>query len=448
MHWEAENPQAPRRNISPTPEFNGLPTLSKDGPNRGGNGAAMRIQPHVWAARAPDNAESFLPDVVRNTICTHSHPTGLMGAVLHALALAHTTATGHYPSPNDFLEVTKRAETLPEVIQRDTEVGSYWRTAFERESGAFNDAWARAIAESKDAIQTASMSMKSNAAGADRYAEIVNNLGLRDPSRRGSGILSAVAAVGLIWCEERPEEALRIAANAIGTDTDTIATMAGAILGVVADVEPPVEVLGADLFRLEADRMAEIALGGQTKSHRYPDLLHWSAPRTRADTLARLKDGCLYVRGLGRADSGSDPISSPKEGFMWQWVRLEIGQTLLIKRRKNLACVHEESGVLPEGQSRALMSSTADTPGELRLDAQESDSADSSHATTLELAPKKSPERSKPPRDLQPVLDYMEKNRSNPENIVAALRKVVNTGTRGEIAAVTAVFIDLLRQPE
>ena len=414
----------------------------------GGNGAAMRIQPHVWAARAPGNAESFLPDVVRNTICTHSHPTGLMGAVLHALTLAHATTTGRYPSPNDLLEVTKSAEALPEIIQSDIEVESYWRTAFERESGAFNDAWARAIAESREAIECVIKSMKSNAVGADRYAEIVDNLRLRDPSRRGSGILSAVAAVGLIWCEERPEEALRIAANAIGTDTDTIATMAGAILGVVADVEPPVEVLDADLFRSEADRMAEIARGGQTKSHRYPDLLHWSAPRTRADALTRLKDGCLYVRGLGRADSESEPISSPKEGFKWQWVRLEIGQTLLIKRRKDLVCVHEESGILPEGEPRTLVSPTTDTPGELRLEAQEADGADSSDATTPELAPRKSPERSKPPRDLQPVLDYMQKNRSNPENIVAALRKVVNTGTPGEIAAVTAAFIDLLRQPE
>ena len=54
----------------------------------GGNGAAMRVQPHVWAARTPDNPDSFLPAVVRNSICTHSHATGLMGAVLHALCVA------------------------------------------------------------------------------------------------------------------------------------------------------------------------------------------------------------------------------------------------------------------------------------------------------------------------------------------------------------------------
>ena len=46
----------------------------KDWTNSGGNGAAMRIQPHVWAARNLDDPMTFLPDVVRNSICTHSHP--------------------------------------------------------------------------------------------------------------------------------------------------------------------------------------------------------------------------------------------------------------------------------------------------------------------------------------------------------------------------------------
>ena len=39
----------------------------------GGNGAAMRIQPHVWATSTPDDPKSFLSDVVKN-------------AVLHALS--------------------------------------------------------------------------------------------------------------------------------------------------------------------------------------------------------------------------------------------------------------------------------------------------------------------------------------------------------------------------
>ncbi len=96
------------------------------------------------------------------------------------------------------------------------------------------------------------------------------------PARRGSGMLTALAAVALAWCEPRPAEAMRIAANALGTDTDTIATMAGALLGLTADLGPPVEVLDADLFRSEARRLAQIAAGENPPSHAYPDLLHGS----------------------------------------------------------------------------------------------------------------------------------------------------------------------------
>ena len=118
----------------------------------GGNGAAMRIQPHVWAARRPDEALSFLPDVVRNAVCTHSHPTGLMGAVLHALCVAHTMATGHRPSPDDLQTAIGVAERLPEIIESDRELG-YWRTAFEKEAGVFSEAWAKAVAEAREAIR-------------------------------------------------------------------------------------------------------------------------------------------------------------------------------------------------------------------------------------------------------------------------------------------------------
>ena len=317
----------------------------KDWTNSGGNGAAMRIQPHVWAARNLDDPTTFLPDVVRNSICTHSHPRGLLGASLHALALAHTMANRRVPSPDELTAAAGVAATLPDIIRSDIEVGNYWRSAFERESGAFAEAWARAIDECRRAIQMAADTTGDSSS--DRYAAVVHRLGLYDPDRRGDGILTAVAAVGLTWCEAKPEQALRVAANAVGTDTDTIATMAGAILGAVAEEEPPVEVLDVDLFRSEAKRLAEIARGGNPPAHQYPDLLHWSAPRGRADTLVELKDSSLYVRGFGRAEAASEPISSPQGRFSWQWVKLEIGQTLLIKRRSKLPKVVEEDRGFP-----------------------------------------------------------------------------------------------------
>ncbi len=408
----------------------------------GGNGAAMRIQPHVWAARSLE-AEEFLPDVVRNTVCTHSHPTGLLGAVLHALSLAHTMATGRHPSPEDLLAVTEVAANLPDIMQSDIETGSYWRTAFERESGAFDEAWSKAIVECREAIQVAGM----NPASADpsSYSLIIDRLGLRKPERRGSGMLTAVAAVGLTWCETRPEEALRVAANAIGTDTDTIATMAGAILGVTSESDPPIEVLDADLFRSEADRLAKIAEGGQPKGHRYPDLLHWSAPNARADALTCTKDGALHVRGLGGAKGMSEPIGPPSGGFKWQWIRLETGQTLLIKRRGSLEVHPTEIDAGPETQSTAHASSVARDPQPGETSGQKTDSNRMPNQTVSQPLPE-TPSGSKP-LDLQSAVNYVAMHKDNDKEIGRALRKVANEGTPEEIAGFTAALIALIRQP-
>ncbi len=55
--------------------------------NAGGNGAVMRILPHVIAAaKTPDVAE-LMREVVRDAIITHGHPRAILGATCYAYAL-------------------------------------------------------------------------------------------------------------------------------------------------------------------------------------------------------------------------------------------------------------------------------------------------------------------------------------------------------------------------
>ena len=372
----------------------------------GGNGAAMRIQPHVWSAHSPENPESFLPDVIRNAVCTHSHPTGIMGAVFHALTLARTLTTGLIPSPKEADDAVMIAAQLPALMANDFEVWNYWRTAFERSAGSFQKGWERATSECRQALQKVIVDT-AGLTGAERYSAIVDCLNLRDHDKRGNGILTAVAATGLAWCEERPEEALRIAANAIGTDTDTIGTMAGAILGVAADAEPPTEVMDAVLIRSEANRLSKIAQRGRPNHYRYPDLLHWSAPRTRSDALMTGNDGNLWVCGLGRAEAIGEPIAAPKGDFKWQWLHLDFGQTLLIKRRNKIP----------------------------RLPA----------PTSPSQPPEQRPELSRRPVDLEAALKYVKDHDGDDKAIGMALRAVISRGTTGQIAGFTAALIDHIR---
>lgn len=413
--------------------------------NSGGNGAAMRIQPHVWAANAPDDPETFLLDVIRNAICTHSHPNGLMGAVIHALALAHAMATHHHPSPDDLMAATDIAKDLLDVVQGDAQVGQYWRSAFERDSGSFGDAWTRAVDDCQEAIRIAADT--SDKIGAERYTAIVDRLMLRNPARRGSGVLTAVAAVGLIWCEAQPESALSVAANEIGTDTDTIATMAGAILGIVAEKEPPVEVLDADLFRSEADRLAKIARGKTPRGYGYPDLLRWSAPRARADALVRLDGGGLHVYGLGDAKAVSEPIPSPRDDFAWQWVKLELGQTLLIKRRKHLPRKRSEASSLSVKQSEGLAPPTAGGRHQVGRDLPNQDELSSSAVTPSQALLKDELEQSDSRPDIQAMINHLEKHKYEDRVVGQVIRRVVNKCTDGQIGAFLAVVIDRLREP-
>lgn len=412
--------------------------------NSGGNGAAMRIQPHVWSARDPGDPTTFLPDVVRNSICTHSHSRGLLGAILHALALAHTMARGHYPSPEELNAATEVAAELPDIIGSDIEVGNYWRSTFERESVTFRAAWARAIGECQQAIRAAADAPGES--GTDRYTAIIDRLGLRDPSRRGDGSLTAVAAVGLTWCETRPEQAMSVAANAIGTDTDTIATMAGALLGAVAEEEPSVEVLDADLFRSEASRLAEIACGGKPRDHQYPDLLHWSAPRGRADTLVELDDSGLYVRGFGRAEAKSEPIPSSQGKFSWQWIELEMGQTLLIKRRSKLPRVVEEDRGLRIMQSSYQTPPAGSYPHNDAVDATAVDDVRSRDEMPSQTPSTEQAGLAKSKADLEVMIDYLERHGYEDKIVGQAVHRVVNRCTTGETLAFLGMLIDRLRE--
>jgi len=80
-----------------------------------------------------------------------------------------------------------------------------------------------------------------------RYASLVDRLGLRDDARRGSGTHTVVAALALS-AAVGPDAQLGavIAARAINTDTDTIATMAAAVSGAADDGDRAPDVLDAD----------------------------------------------------------------------------------------------------------------------------------------------------------------------------------------------------------
>jgi ADP-ribosylglycohydrolase len=301
----------------------------------GGNGAAMRIQPHVWSApRFSPNA--FLPNLMRDSVITHGHVRGLLGAALHAVSLGVTLREGAPPKPSRWAEMFQYLERLPQVVAQDDALQERWLPVWEKNSGVtFSEAVGHALSETLPTIAAAHEAANAKGSLPDRYAELAKAVGGLDPSTRGSGILSAILALWLGHCgAEDPEGAIRCASNLLGSDTDTIGSMAGALLGVGASDDLPGPLVDEALIAAEAERLAILSSGGLAPSFPHPDPLRWHAPKTQADALGMLGDDILLA-GLGPAKTREEPVRA-HDGALWQWVELDFGQNVLVKRREEL----------------------------------------------------------------------------------------------------------------
>ncbi|MCY4175890.1 MAG: ADP-ribosylglycohydrolase family protein [Acidimicrobiaceae bacterium] len=301
--------------------------------NAGGNGAAMRIQPHVWGSRDLD--DDYMLDVITDSVCTHGHPRAIVGACFHAATLAHCLRTGAVPDAEACMDITTRVNAAVSLIEDHPTLGPTWSGLWEKEAGeTFKDAWELTIGELRRAIGDAANGIRANDSIEAAYAGVVERLGLSVKDQQGSGVLTTVAATVLAANASKAHEGVVAAANAVGTDTDTIASMAGALMGACNDASDLPEVpLDSAYLTSEAERLAAVSKDEQAVVHRYPDILTWEAPQTQADALVS-DNGQLAVAGLGPVTRrGCDPIYSPRRDFAWEWVDTEFGQSLLIKRR-------------------------------------------------------------------------------------------------------------------
>ncbi len=311
----------------------------------GGNGAAMRIQPHVWASKG--NADDMLLNVLRDALVTHGHPHGFCGAVFHALSLDSVMKYGTVPGPEIWSACVERFSDLPALISRDPQLAAFWRSAWESSTRSTLES---ALLETKnDAARDIELISELVLSGPSNcYREVLHRLGCLTGQFRGSGFKTALAASALafIYREDAVEDALICSANELDSDTDTIATMAGALLGAAALAPPQWPIQDSDYIVKEASRLASIAQNRSESSFVYPDLGRWNPPSSQGASVGII-DGGLAIVGLGRLTAHGDEYQVGDA--IWQWFSLPFGQTILAKRRADLktAILKEQ---LPESQ--------------------------------------------------------------------------------------------------
>lgn len=221
---------------------------------------------------------------------------------------------------------------LPNIAQNDEQLGASWLGPWEKRSGArFRSAVVREADRAYALLKELRLTSRE---GPDGYKNALRKLGGFDQATRGSGTNTAIAAALLAsYGATMPiEDVICLGANELGSDTDTIASMAGAVLGAAHGGEPEWTIQDRDYIVQEAVRLAEIAAGIEMPSFPYPDLPGWSPPATEEDGIGMTDEG-LWLAGLGKAEPMT-PAGAGSE-TNWQWFELEFGQTVLAERRIN-----------------------------------------------------------------------------------------------------------------
>lgn len=293
----------------------------------GGNGAAMRIQPHVWACGTDSKNRGYLLDVIRNAVTTHGHMLGVCGAVFHADCLSYALDSGKLPGPNEWLNFVYGLKDIERLIGSDDQLGRFWRGAWEQTSGI-------TIAEGIDQVRQESeryvgFMEEAMTEGGPSYERILDFMDCRG-ARQGAGMNTALAAAYICWLmkESDASEVLIRVANTLGSDTDTIGTMAGALVGAVSTEKPLWDIQDKDYIEYEARRMSAISDGLTGDSFGYPDISMWQPPGSQVDSFGYVGDKAA-LRGLGYGQLIGDNWKAGD--YVWQWFRLEFGQTVLCK---------------------------------------------------------------------------------------------------------------------
>jgi len=322
-------------------------SLPEDGPtlkayfDAGGNGVDMRILPHAIVG-ARD--ESFRPTgqaILLNGICTHGHPRALLGALAYGFVLWRALRMSGTLAYGQLIELALNHRADWSLFPEGAGVFSSWREKAQRaHQGSFDHLWSRTESEMLALLERILAGIKAGAISID--SKILGDLGCFDRSMSGSGTVCAAAAIYIASkYAPDPQNGVAEAANSKGADTDTLASMAGGLLGVIAGTEwlqryrsqlqdeRYITQLAQRLERLEYDQAANTEL---TKPALKPgivvDRFVAHLPDRASEESLELPDGRkATVKEVVPVDAKSQNL----KGRHWK-LRTDDGQSLYIKK--------------------------------------------------------------------------------------------------------------------
>ena len=226
----------------------------------GGNGVAMRVLPHALFLAGQDAPATLMHEVVLDGSATHGHPRALVGATVYAYAAWSLARLGN---------TLRFGELLDTLIDEASEWGGFPKSARNSSSwfeaadaatdGRYGLIWERTTHEMRELLEKARKGLRAGAL-ADDHA-VLKDLGCFGRAK-GAGTSSAAGAAYLAARHAaQPTQGILRAAFEKGADTDTLAAMAGGLMGCLAGVEwlprAWLQVQDAEYLRNIAARVAQ-----------------------------------------------------------------------------------------------------------------------------------------------------------------------------------------------
>lgn len=308
----------------------------------GANGAAMRMAPVALGnVREPSRAYE---EAWKNALVTHGHPRGIIGAVVFVEALRRLVH-GHTSSAADFVHDLQDFVRQMQVPSHDPDV-RYWLAHWDEGNATFEPLWR----EFRD--EMVGMIGKSLELRNAPLSETYRLLGAFAPATKGSGTASVAAALALFLKHGGRFDRLAVeGANLLGSDTDTIGAMAGAMAGAwhgyVAIPERWAAIM-ADYSYLNrvAEYLTLVSLRQATEANAIRPK-PGDPPHPQMDLLAAMQRQDVQERrpywhplfGIGvvtKVESQQVGLGKPRGRVVMATVRFDFGQTCKFSSFKSL----------------------------------------------------------------------------------------------------------------
>ncbi len=197
----------------------------------GGNGVAMRILPHILRLGEKDFSV-IAANILLDGVTTHGHPRALLGALAYGFALWTAFRKDSKLAYGELVEdLVKNAEVWS-ALPSPSAIQPEWENQAERTLQGYVKLWESAKAEVLEYLEVCRTELAKGALSLDD--DVLKKLQCFNSKISGAGTVAAIAAVYLASRHAAdPINGVVKAAFAIGSDTDTIASMTGGLLGCI-----------------------------------------------------------------------------------------------------------------------------------------------------------------------------------------------------------------------